>query len=230
MHYHMKHILERYDVRHECTLSDLKNMGLNEKFVGTLVRLFEEDPGFHEDELNAYSLDTILDYVRRTHRYYLTKKLPEIGQSIELLLMDYSDSHPLLYVLRSFYLSYKADLAHHIGDEEKNLLPYISMLHRANSRANASAILFHTHAFSLRNFINLHADTENELSQIYETIRQYQPPATNQTPYRVLLTQLQVLEKDLAVHAVIEDRVLIPRALRLEEELAAASLLRSGLN
>jgi len=54
---------------------------------------------------------------------------------------------------------------------------------------------------------------------VRNTILSYQPPSTNQTPYRILITQLQAFERDLAVHALIEDRVLIPRTLQLEKKL-----------
>jgi regulator of cell morphogenesis and NO signaling len=76
-----------------------------------------------------------------------------------------------------------------------------------------------TQVFSLKNFIENHHDTERDLSQVRNTILQYDPPVTNQTPYRILLTQLQVFERDLAIHALIEDYVLIPRALQLEKSL-----------
>ena len=51
-------------------------------------------------------------------------------------------------------------------------------------------------------------------------ILEYRPPITNQTPYRILISHLQAFEKDLFVHALIEDKVLIPRALQLEEKLS----------
>ena len=62
-------------------------------------------------------------------------------------------------------------------------------------------------------------DTEDELKDIRETMRLYQPPATNESLYRILLTQLETFEQDLHVHARIEEEVLIPKALKLESEL-----------
>ena len=73
--------------------------------------------------------------------------------------------------------------------------------------------------YSLKTFVESHHDTEQDLSNVRNAILNYQPPATNQTPYRILITQLHAFEIDLSVHALIEDKVLIPRALQLEEKL-----------
>lgn len=75
-----------------------------------------------------------------------------------------------------------------------------------------------TNNYSLQKFIDNHHDTEKDLSNVKEAILNYEPPESNQTPYRILLTQIDAFEKDLSVHALIEDSVLIPRALQLEKK------------
>ena len=68
-------------------------------------------------------------------------------------------------------------------------------------------------------FRSHHHDTELDLREVRRSILYYNPPATNQTPYRILLSQLEAFEKDLAVHALVEDKVLIPRAMKIEDDL-----------
>jgi regulator of cell morphogenesis and NO signaling len=200
-------------------------------FVSTLLRLFEDDPCFPEQELNQFPLHTTLDYIRRTHNYYLTKKLPEIEQSIETLLMDYSEGKPLLIILRKLYFGYKNELTNHIQDEERYLLPHIDLLLKGSEGApNIAAIVLHLKRYSLSAFISLHSDTQDDLRLMDEIIELYHPQCTNQTPYRVLLTQLRLFEKDLAVHAIIEDRILIPRAIGLEMDLMTEAKLHASQN
>jgi regulator of cell morphogenesis and NO signaling len=185
-----------------------------------LLRSFEDSSTFTPTEYTRFSLQTIIDYIRRTHRYYLSKKLQEIEQSIGILIRDYSGDHPLLSILDNFYRDYKKSLTEHIKAEEMHVLPYIDMLIKMEfDRTLPSRPVSQVNAFSLKNFIENHHDTEKDLSQVRNTILEYKPPVTNQTPYRILLTQLQIFEKDIAVHALIEDHVLIPRALELEERL-----------
>ncbi len=203
------HVLYSYDA--------LKGIDVDIDFIHALLKIFEDERSFNAADFNKFSISVIVDYVRKTHVYYLTKKLLEIEQSINLLLQDYADGHPLLQVLHSFYARYKAHLTQHISEEEQSLLPYILQMEKAQSGVPENN--FSATNFSLKSFLDSHHDVEDDLEIARKAILEYNPPVTNETPYRILLSQLQVFEKDLAVHALIEDCVLIPRALSLEREL-----------
>jgi regulator of cell morphogenesis and NO signaling len=199
---------------------ELKDINIDREFIYVLLQSFEDLSTFSSADYKGFSLQTIVDYIRRTHRFYLSKKLLEIEQSIGILLRDYEGAHPLLSILDSFYSDYRKNLTGHIKAEEMHVLPYIDTLLKLEQDKTLTSESFNqSQDFSLKNFVENHHDTEEDLSQVRNTILQYQPPVTNQTPYRILLTQLQMFEKDLAVHALIEDHVLIPRALELEERL-----------
>jgi regulator of cell morphogenesis and NO signaling len=230
----LKQVLERYsitDARLVTTFSELKGLDLDTNFIVTLLKMFEEEGSFPENELSQYPLELIVDYIARTHVYYLEKKLPEIEQSIELMLCNYADNHPLLIVLRNFYTHYRNHLTKHIQGEEKYILPHVRTLIKAvNHNCNPALLILEGANYSLTEFLATHTDTEEDLKHVYDVINQYSPPATNETPYRILLTQLQLLEKDLRVHAIIEDRVLIPRAIKVEKILLEKATLLSALN
>lgn len=231
--YPIQQILERYvsDVHWWYPLLEMKSIPTDSDFISVLLKMFEEEEYFPEEELNRFPLDVILDYINRTHRYYLSKKLPEIEQSIELLLSDYYDNHPLLFLLRNFYTKYRNGLTQHIQGEEKILLPYVQwLMQESRGKCNTASFLLHFKRYSVLKFIETHSDTEGDLQEVRETIRQYNPPVTNLTPYRILLTQLQFLEKDLSVHAIIEDRILVPRAIKLEDTLTERLTSLAKLN
>jgi len=99
--------------------------------------------------------------------------------------------------------------------EEGELMPYIVNLERAALTKNKNLT---TPTLTVEQFINQHHDTEKDLQEVRTAILHYSPPEGNQTLYRILLSQLQILEKDLAIHALIEDEVLLPRALALEKQ------------
>lgn len=217
-------IVQRYNLSNEKDLlysyEELKRLNLDRDFIYTLLQTFEDDKSFSENEYEKFSMNMLLDYLQRTHSYYLSKKLPEIEQSIQILLRDYSDNHPLLHILNDFFYEYTNDLTTHIKAEEKHLLPYIKeLLELEKGFSDKEKFNQVLNNFSLQKFIDSHQDTEKDLSAVRNSILEYQPPATNQTPYRILISQLQAFERDLCVHALIEDRVLIPRAIDLEKQL-----------
>ncbi|MDH4091046.1 MAG: hemerythrin domain-containing protein [Cyclobacteriaceae bacterium] len=216
-------ILQRYDVSQAHTMAytyeELRNIGIQPEFILALLGVFEDQNSFSAVEFNHFPLPVIVDYLHKTHEYYINKKLLEIEQSIHLLVDAYPSTHPLLLLLHNFYVDYKSHLRKHIEMEERNLFPYILQLAEAADRNEKIGTAT---AISIQQFINEHHDTEKDLEEVRKTILHYSPPTGNQTLYRILLSQLQVFEKDLAVHALMEDDVLLPRALELEKQLLDA--------
>lgn len=218
----LKQILQRYAHPLENNLlhsyHELKDLNIDQNFIYALLRSFENEAEFTPADYNNFPLEIIVDYIRRTHRLYLSKKLGEIEQSIDILLDNYKNNHPLLIVLKTFFQNYKAHLTEHIKYEERHLLPYIDGLIEA-SKGNTQKLQAITNSqnFRIKTFIESHSDTEDDISEVRNTILSYNPPDTNQTPYRILITQLEMFESDLRVHALIEDQVLVPRSLDLEQ-------------
>jgi regulator of cell morphogenesis and NO signaling len=202
----------------------------NKEFIAVLLRSFEERP-FCANDFEAFPIELVVDYIQRTHAFYLQKKLPEIAQSILLLSGHYHSNHPILVVLQTFFHRYCQDLTTHINEEEKLLLPYIVQLSNATLAPNhLSAFVLTSLQYSIAEFLKDHHDTEDELKDIRETIRLYQPPATNESLYRILLTQLETFEQDLHVHAQIEEQVLIPKAVSIETALHSQLQEKGKLN
>lgn len=210
---------------------ELRRMDIDQEFIYTLLQTFEDENAFAEADYEKFSLEVIIDYIYRTHRYYITRKLLEIEQNIQILLKDYAGDHPLLQILNTFFYEYSSGLTSHIQFEEKYLLPYIASLMKfEGEEPETEEYIDATKHYSIKKFIENHHDTEKDLSVVRAAILEYQPPVTNQTPYRILISQLEAFEKDLFVHALIEDRVLIPRALLLEEKINNAVNRISKLN
>jgi regulator of cell morphogenesis and NO signaling len=221
-------IMQRYYMPVDRSLlysyEELQRTNIDQQFIYVLLHTFEDEKTFSENDYQKFSLEVIIDYIRKTHNYYLSKKLCEIEQIIEILLKDYTGGHHLLHILNNFFSEYTKGLTSHISVEEKQLLPYINCLLKfEKGEIEEERYFTATKNYSLKTFVENHHDTEQDLSNVRKTILNYQPPTTNQTPYRILITQLHSFETDLSVHALIEDKVLIPRALKLEEKLSKLS-------
>ncbi len=193
--------------------------GEQTRFILALTRVFEEKV-FNARDFDSFPVELIVDYIQRTHVYYLGKKLPEIEQSILLLSGQYDSQHPILIALQNFFHRYVKDLSEHIHAEENLLLPYINSLCDAGrDTPGFSRFLLLGRDYSIDRLLGDHHDTEDELKDIRQTIRLYEPPMTNESLYRILLMQLQVFEQDLCVHAHIEEEVLIPKAKKMEQDI-----------
>lgn len=216
--YIFSQVMQRYQLDPLPNAHPPMQPGVDNEFITALLRSFEERT-FTAADFEPYRIGLIIDYIQRTHSFYLQKKLPEIAQSILLLSGHYESNHPILLILQTFFHRYCQELTTHIQEEERLLLPYIVKLNNAGlAPYHFSEYVLAGQQYSIAEFLKDHHDTEDELKDIRETIRLYQPPTTNESLYRILLTQLQTFEQDLHVHARIEEEVLIPKALKLESE------------
>lgn len=217
-------ILQRYALPYKGKQQIL----LLDDLVHELAYAFEMPGDFDAKAFDYFPITLIIDYIRRTHRLYLLRKLPEMEQSIHLLMQDYTDDHPLLCILLDFYSDYKNELSLHILQEEQRLLPYVDfLLDTEENGLDMYAFYRQNSEYSLSTFVHEHHDdTQKDLHRIRETILSHEPPATNASPYRILVQQLQNFERDLTVHGLIEDHVLIPRMKKVEDVLIAEFMRR----
>lgn len=205
--------------------------GFNE-LIFQLSLAFEDPGAFNPQPYCELPVELVLDYIRRTHRHYLFRKLPEMEQTIRLLLQDYTDDHPLWCILLGFYTDYRKELSHHICEEEQHLLPYIDfLLNAAKHPRTLYATWQMTRNYSMARFAENHDDDhEKEIGTLYQVISRYEPPRTNGTPYRILLHQLRNFERDLLVHGMVEEQVLTPLMLNVEKNVLQEFLCRVKRN
>ncbi len=206
----------------------------NKKKIYENTVLLEVNPNFLVDVLNVfcnykdlknanfekYQIPILIDYLKRSHTYYLEKNLPEIGQSIAILLNNYEMDHPLLEILYKFYFKYKVDLEAHFINEEEILFPYGNKLYKAfYFKTEIYFFIDLIQKYSVKDFINTHTDTIKEIKNIRKLISNYNPPKTNKSSLRILIEQLKKFENDLNIHAFIEDEILVPKISQLEQKI-----------
>lgn len=226
-------VLQRYQMASIRSQDSIKSYSgdLDQNFIATLIRAFEDDRHFNYNEFDNFSLEVIIDYVKRTHRLYLNKTLQEIEQSILLLNEAYVTGHPLLEMLNDFFLDYKTELILHIKEEDQQLLPHILYLEKAILNGFNQYDLFRRQQqFTIGHFLANHEDNDAVLEDVREKILMYDPPYTNKFVYQVLLNQLEFFGHDLKIHGLIEDKVLLPKAMLIEEKLSGILLELANQN
>jgi regulator of cell morphogenesis and NO signaling len=192
---------------------------MNPALIELILDLYNNDEEFPFEKMQKFSLEEILSYLQATHRYYLTKKLPEIEQSLLHIFSKYGHSHQLLASLAYFFNDYKTHLIEHIRMEEKELFPYIKKLIELSKQPTESRNLTEKSTFTIQQFIDSHSPVEDELQEVSQLIRRYSGEESVPLPYKIFLNQVELFELELRKHAIIEDHVLVPMALELEKRL-----------
>jgi regulator of cell morphogenesis and NO signaling len=215
-----------YSICDNSTISQVaQQTDLNENFLVDTLNHFIESQYLSIDDFKQYSIDTLTNYLIRSHRYYLDKKLPEMEQTINMLVTKNKDIHPGLQLLNLFFLEYRKELFNHFELEENLLFPYAYFLDQSTKGQHyLPLILENMENFSIKQFTQRHENSHQELSKVRKAILSYKPSSTDASPYRILLEQLKYFEQDLHFHAMIEDDVLIPKLRKIEIQLKSSIL------
>lgn len=163
---------------------------------------------------------TLVNSLQKSHELYLNKKLPEIQQSIFHLSNKFKDKHHFFQFLATLFKRYEQSLLTHIAEEEEVIFPYVRYLLSCEGildQAQATNILRGSN--SLQQYITTHSDTEEQLDVFLTMLEKVKQEIGNYYPFNVLLHQITWLKNDLNRHAFYEDEILMPIALRLENEL-----------
>lgn len=171
---------------------------------------------------NDWSLDFLCDYIVNTHHSYIRKTLPEIMAYAEKVNKVHGKAHPEL--IRIFHLveEIPMELLTHLVKEEKVLFPYIkALLHAKNITEILNAEQFQT----IKNPIHMmemeHEIVGNNLAQIRILTNNYTLPVDACASYSLLYKLLAAFEDDLHLHIHLENNILFPKAIDLEQQLNA---------
>jgi regulator of cell morphogenesis and NO signaling len=198
---------------------ELRAVGVRERFTAEypvsesltrqLISLQEDPSLFAETDFKAYELEELYHYLKASHRYYLDRWLPKIGQTLRQLRLK-SPNESLTLNLLSFFLDkYNSELENHIRYEEQVLLRFVEdMLQGIYNEEKKNFVLQHF-LFTHNDHIILH------LEQLREEMIKLDVELQSNLIFNVLFNQLQILQVDLVIHNRIEDEIFIPKLLRV---------------
>jgi regulator of cell morphogenesis and NO signaling len=116
----------------------------------------------------------------------------------------------LVITLEKYLNDYVNKLNTHIEFEEKNIFPLVDKLNGNNGAGNLK-----TSATNLKKIFNQHANVETEISDLIMIIIQHIPSNADVQLFHDMLHTLSHFEKEQVDHARFEDKILVPRLLKL---------------
>lgn len=167
------------------------------------------------------SLKELIDHILTKHHVYVRQELPRIQQLLAKVVAVHGPNHPELAVTQQLFAQVSAELSSHMMKEEMVLFPYIAELESAtNSGRRAPQPAFGTIKNPVRMMEMEHEEAGNALQQIASETSQYTPPEDACFSYKTLYSALKEFEADLHQHIHLENNILFPRAVVLEERAA----------
>jgi len=177
-----------------------------------------ELPGDDTPDWQSASLAKLIQHIVRNHHAFVRQELPRLDVMSEKVETRHGEAHPELERVRSLVKELSQELLSHMIKEEQVLFPYIARVeHEAALGKPLGACAFGTVGNPIRVMTAEHDSAGTLLADIRRLTSGYTPPENACPTYRALFFALQEFERDLHQHVHLENNVLFPRALRLEE-------------
>jgi regulator of cell morphogenesis and NO signaling len=223
VNYHLLPIIARFgislgfgdkSVRQVCS-----DYSIDEDFFLEIVNSFHNQHYFPKKHLQGFSVNLIVDYLHKSHNYYLNTKIPQLEQLLDQLNQLNATFHlETLQLINKFFLEYKTELSAHIKREEDNIYPYVFAVENAYllKKTNPELLVL-IRTCSIDDYESEHDNVEDKLFDLKNIIIKYVPLPVENNLNQAILMELFRLESDLRDHARIEDKVLVPKVKFMEK-------------
>lgn len=203
----------------EMTLTEVCRVhGLQKSLVVKSFYLFDRNHRLSFQELSKYPIELVLEYLRHSHQQFIKERLPFISK-----IIHQEDIHEDLKLIFPHFVE---DFIGHIYEEEDTLFRYISKLIEIRNGALPHPILWHYRSFDMRKMLDDHKE-EDELNGIRALMEELPQLTLSQ---RVVFHEVKSFDREMLYHAEIENSILFPKALELENAIMKKADALSKLN
>ena len=179
----------------------------------------QKDPD--SEYINHLSLAELISYIVKRHHAYVHESIPPLKKNLEKVCQVHGEHHPELFKIRDLFNSSAGNLTMHMQKEEIILFPLIQ---RLESTKRASSVNPTAPAGKVANPISAmmaeHQAEGDRFDEIAKLADNYRLPADGCSTYEVTLKQLKDFEDDLHRHIHLENNILFPKAIKLDQSLA----------
>jgi len=166
------------------------------------------------------SLPELITHILGTHHVFTKSEMDRLQLLADKVLAAHGGNHPELIHLDELFTRLCADLKPHMFKEEQILFPYVVAMAEAAEQNRAVALApFGTVNNPIRMMMMEHDTAGQILRELRALTSDYKVPADACVSYQTLYQALENFEKDLHQHIHLENNILFPKALALENAL-----------
>jgi len=175
-------------------------------------------------QLQSGSLAELIDHIVKTHHKFTREETARLNKLLDKVCSVHGKNHPELLAIRETFLGLEQELRVHLMKEENVLFPYIVRMEEALFQ-NEPPLPgpFGTVQNPIRMMMQEHDGAGEALRQIRQASHNFTAPEDACISYQTLYQALAGLEADLHQHIHLENNILFPRAVEMEESALAAA-------
>lgn len=203
-------------------LSDVcKSKGLDEKqFIESLEDFLQNKSNKQNSNQKNWELDFLTEYIINIHHSYVLENLPLLDEFTAKVDKVHGQGAPEVIEIRKLFISMNAELIQHMKKEEMVLFPYISRMakyQRSTEGGSKPSIPFVNGPILVMEAE--HGAAGEIIHRMEQITNNFTPPEDACNTWRVLYFKLKEFADDLFQHIHLENNILFPAAIKLEERL-----------
>jgi regulator of cell morphogenesis and NO signaling len=181
--------------------------------------------------LITYPIDLIIEYLKHSHFIFIKHKLPYIAKLVDSFRANHEDYLPVERDMKLVFPLFVEDFIEHIYEEEDTLFSYIKVLDRASrGEYSPSKLYYLMEKNSVRKFAMEHESHDDEMEGIRKITKDYSVNTNTPLHIKVMYNELKAFEKSLITHARIENEILFPKAMNLENKVTTSFFEKAKSN
>lgn len=197
------------------------NAKTNESLVIRALENLKNQTGSAVHDFDSWNIGFLADYIQNTHHRYVSKAIPQILPLAQKVADVHGDNHAEVIRINELFNDLAEELLSHMQKEEQILFPYIKQLVASESAGNCSAdSCFGTVAGPISVMEQEHENAGVILKELFRLSDGYTPPEDACNTFRVLYGKLKEFEDDLHRHIHLENNILFPKAIEMEQAFA----------
>lgn len=194
--------------------------GASPEIVGQkIAALLNASNNVLDDSPEKKTPTDLIDYIVGKHHVFTKKEIERLTPLMEKVCRKHGGQHVELLELQNAFQELCNDLTAHLQKEEMVLFPYIKRVEAAVLGKTAAPFApFVTVKNPVRVMLFEHDTAGELLEKMRRTSNNYALPEGACPSFTALYFGLQALEKDLHRHIHLENNVLFPQAIELEQK------------
>lgn len=194
------------------TIGDVcRQQGVDTDTFLTIINYVKDGAPDHAQAVTDVKVDSVLDYLQRTHHYFIDYLFPHIRWHL-LNAIDCSVKNEIAFLVLKFFDEYVEEVRKHMEYEENTVFTYVRRLVEGEPMPADRGHLLSRHNESI----------SEKLREVKNLFVQYYPQTENNERLNSVIISIYQAEEDLAIHCRVEDNIFAPVVHRLERIKASS--------
>ena len=210
--YRLLQVMSRFGIAlgfGEKTIDEVcRQCGVDTATFLTIINYVKDGAVNHPQDVEDVDVSSVLDYLQRTHHYFLDYLFPHIRWHL-LNAIDCSVKNEIAFLVLKFFDEYVEEVRKHMEYEETTVFTYVRHLVEGEPMPADRGHLLSRH----------NEDINSKLRELKKLFIQYYPQTENNERLNAVIISVYQAEEDLTIHCCVEDNIFAPAVHRLESRV-----------